>query len=158
MWETQVQSLVRKISGRRKWQPTPVFLPGKSQGQRSLVDYSPWGHKESDTTEWLNLPSYNATVWDTWQRYFLCVFHQRMTPFKEGLCWQDYVTSLTHQSKVFIYMHFLKTHVKFHLQVEERNLCLATSSLNLRNKLYLGEKNEEIVSTKSTFQSSDIKK
>ncbi|KAB0386208.1 hypothetical protein FD755_001164 [Muntiacus reevesi] len=34
-----------------KWQHTPVFLPGKSHGQRSLVGYSPWGHKESDTTE-----------------------------------------------------------------------------------------------------------
>ena len=32
-------------------QPTPVFLPGESLGQRSLVDYSPQGHKESDTTE-----------------------------------------------------------------------------------------------------------
>ena len=30
---------------RRKWQPTPVFLPGKSHGQRSLVDYSSWGGK-----------------------------------------------------------------------------------------------------------------
>ena len=36
---------------RRKWQPTPVFLPGGSHGQRSLVGYSPWGRKESDTTE-----------------------------------------------------------------------------------------------------------
>ena len=35
----------------RKWQRTPVLLPGKSQGQRSLVGYSPWGCKESDTTE-----------------------------------------------------------------------------------------------------------
>ena len=35
----------------RKWQPTPVFLPGKSPGRRSLVGYSPWRHKESDTTE-----------------------------------------------------------------------------------------------------------
>ena len=35
----------------RKWQPTPVFLPGKSQGQRSLAGYSPWGCTESDTTE-----------------------------------------------------------------------------------------------------------
>ena len=31
--------------------PTPVFLPGESHGQRSLVGYSPWGHRESDTTE-----------------------------------------------------------------------------------------------------------
>ena len=33
-----------------KWQPIPVFLPGKSHGRRNLVGYSPWGHKESDTT------------------------------------------------------------------------------------------------------------
>ena len=39
---------------RRKWQPTPVFLPGKSHGRRSLVGCSPWGLKESDTTEWLH--------------------------------------------------------------------------------------------------------
>ena len=38
---------------RRKWQPTPVFLPGEFHGQRSLVGYSPWGHRESDTTEQL---------------------------------------------------------------------------------------------------------
>ena len=38
-------------SQRRAWPPTPVFLPGESHGQRSLVGYSPWGHKDSDTTE-----------------------------------------------------------------------------------------------------------
>ena len=36
---------------RRKWQPTPVFLPGEFHGQMSLVPYSPWGHKESDLTK-----------------------------------------------------------------------------------------------------------
>ena len=41
---------VRKIPWRRKWQPTPVFLPGESHGQRSLAGYSPWGCKESDMT------------------------------------------------------------------------------------------------------------
>ena len=39
---------------RRKWQPTPAFLPGKSHGWQSLVGYSPRGHKESDTTERLS--------------------------------------------------------------------------------------------------------
>ena len=39
---------------RRQWHPTPVPLPGKSHGWRSLVGYSPWGHKESDTTERLH--------------------------------------------------------------------------------------------------------
>ena len=38
---------------RRALQPTPVFLPGEYHGQRTLVGYSPWGHKESDTTEQL---------------------------------------------------------------------------------------------------------
>ena len=42
-----------KIPWRRAWQPTPVFWPGEFHGQRSLVDYSPWGHKELDTTEHL---------------------------------------------------------------------------------------------------------
>ena len=40
-----------KIPGRRKWQSTPVLLPGKFHGQRSLAGYCPWGHKESDMTE-----------------------------------------------------------------------------------------------------------
>ena len=42
------------ILWRRQWHPTPVLLPGKSHGQRSLVGCSPWGRKESDTTEWLH--------------------------------------------------------------------------------------------------------
>ena len=41
---------VRKIPWRRKWQPTPVFLPGEFPGQRNLLGYSPQGHKKSDTT------------------------------------------------------------------------------------------------------------
>ena len=39
---------------RRKWQPTPVLLSGKFQGQRGLVGHSPWGYKGSDTTKWLS--------------------------------------------------------------------------------------------------------
>ena len=51
---------VASISGwedprRRAWQPTPVFLPGEVHRQRSLAGYSPWGHKESDTTERLTI-------------------------------------------------------------------------------------------------------
>ena len=42
---------VEKIPWRKKWQPTPVFLPGKSHGQRSLAGCSPWSHKELDTTD-----------------------------------------------------------------------------------------------------------
>ena len=43
---------VRKIPWRRKWQLTLLFLPGKSHGEKSLVGYSPWGHKGLDTTEY----------------------------------------------------------------------------------------------------------
>ena len=53
MRETWVQSLGRE-DPLEKWQPTPVFLPGESHGQRSLVGYIPWGHKESDMTERLH--------------------------------------------------------------------------------------------------------
>ena len=42
---------VGKIPSRRKRQPAPVFRPGESHGQRSLVVYNPWGHKESNTNE-----------------------------------------------------------------------------------------------------------
>ena len=45
---------VGKVPWRRKWQPTPVFLPGKSHGQKSLTGYGPWGRKESDITERLS--------------------------------------------------------------------------------------------------------
>ena len=51
--ETQIGSLGREDPLEREWLPTPVFLPGESHGQRNLVGYSPWGHKESDTTEQL---------------------------------------------------------------------------------------------------------
>ena len=48
---TRFNHWVGKILWRRKWQPTPVPLPGKSHGWRSVVGFSPWGHKESGTTE-----------------------------------------------------------------------------------------------------------
>ena len=51
---------VVKIPWRRAWQPTPVLLPGEFHGQRSLAGYSPWGHKESDTTEQLSTAQQNT--------------------------------------------------------------------------------------------------
>ena len=49
-WVTSL-SLLTFMHWRRKWQPTPVFLPGESQGRGSLVGCRLWGHTESDTTE-----------------------------------------------------------------------------------------------------------
>ena len=53
---------VGKIPWRRAWQPTPVFLPGESHGQRSLAGYSLWTHKEPDTTEATKPKPINNTV------------------------------------------------------------------------------------------------
>ena len=58
MRETRVQSMVGKISWKRKWQSTPVLLSGKFHGWRSLVGYSPCGCKESDMTEQLQCQFY----------------------------------------------------------------------------------------------------
>ena len=52
-WATSL-SLFTFMHWRRKWQPTPVFLPGEFQGRGSLVGCRLWGRKESDTTEWMN--------------------------------------------------------------------------------------------------------
>ena len=71
----QFDPWVRKIPWRRKWQPTPIFLPGKFHRLRSLAGYSPWGHKESDITERPTLSLFlfsvlnelTAGVWSLWQ-------------------------------------------------------------------------------------------
>ena len=54
-----------RFSGRRKWQPTPVLLPGKFHGWRSLVGYSPWGCQESEQLHFLSL--YNSIWRRKWQ-------------------------------------------------------------------------------------------
>ena len=59
-WE--LDSWAGRISWSRKWQPASVFLPGKFQGQRSLVGYGPWGHKESDMIEHTHLLQLTAII------------------------------------------------------------------------------------------------
>ena len=61
---------------RRKWQPTPAFLSGESHGQRSLVGYSPWGRKESDTTERLHFLS---LFWLKMGRQYYFYWHPKTT-------------------------------------------------------------------------------
>ena len=71
----RVNSWARKTTWRRKWQPTPVFLPRKPHGQRSLVGYNPCSSKESNTTEWLNtsLLSYIVLV-SSWTNAFYDIY------------------------------------------------------------------------------------
>ena len=59
MQEIQVQFLVREDSLEEGRLPIPVFLPGEFHGQRSLAGYSPWGHKDLDTTEQLSMQAHN---------------------------------------------------------------------------------------------------
>ena len=71
MRKTWFDPWVEKIPWRRKWQPTPVFLPGESHGWRSLMDYSPRGCKESDTTEQFHFSLHyekQNVVWPQGQR------------------------------------------------------------------------------------------
>ena len=74
---------VQKIPWRRKWQPTPVFLPGKSQRQRNLVGYSPWGHKRDGhnliTKEW-------QEQWDSLFLFFPSLFSLKGASIND-LCW-----------------------------------------------------------------------
>ena len=49
------------VSWRRKWQPTPIFLPGESQGRESLVGCCLWGHTESDTSE---AKQFSSSSWE----------------------------------------------------------------------------------------------
>ena len=67
--EMQGRSLGWEDPWRKKWQPTAVFFPGKSHGQRSLAGYSPWGCKESDTTQQLNSNNI-LTVQDNTELWF----------------------------------------------------------------------------------------
>ena len=65
------------VMWRRKWQPTPVLLPGKFHGLRSLVGYSPWDRKELDMTEQLHIHMYGCESWTMRKTE-----HQRISAFE----------------------------------------------------------------------------
>ena len=77
-----------KIPWRRKWQPSLVSLPGNSHRQRSLVGCSPWGYKESDTTEWLTLSFF--ILWKDWwwSSNTLATWCKELTHWKRPWCWE----------------------------------------------------------------------
>ena len=121
MQETSVQSLGWKDPWKRKWQPPPGFLPGKSHGQRSLVSCSPWGRKRSDTSE---LPNSNSSryhhrsslILDYLIKYFKSI-HFCVLYFLIGyllLPWVDYNMLL----------YFIKGKVVlFHSKKQQPDLC-----------------------------------
>ena len=69
---------VRKIPWGKKWQPTPIVLPGKFHGQRRLVRYSPWGHKELGTIERLSTHRFFS---EEAFHIFPCIIHILIPPY-----------------------------------------------------------------------------
>ena len=89
---TRVQALGWENSGRRAWQPTPVFLSGDPHGQKNLAGYSPWGCKELDMTERLSTVQHRLQVrgkglaaagWSP-----LCSLHAPINSDRQSLCRQ----------------------------------------------------------------------
>ena len=87
MQETRFQPWVRKIPWRREWLPTPVFLPEKSHGQRSLAGYSPWGCKKHKLMTKPLPPPLNGEprykTWHTWSNDFQQGCQVHSVPFQK---------------------------------------------------------------------------
>ena len=91
MQETQIQPLGQEdpqIPWRWKWQPTTVFLLGKYHGQRNLAGYNPWGHKQSDTTEWLTLSLSLMSKPLKIPRVCPCKWVKHAKRWMHNVCWQ----------------------------------------------------------------------
>ena len=92
-WRRGFNPWVGKIPWRRKWQPTPVFLPGRSHGQRSLVGYSPWSCKEV-RYDWMT--KQQAKKWiltlNTSQRKFISLLNFFF--FLLETCWKYFFCSV----------------------------------------------------------------
>ena len=87
-------SLSTFMHWRRKWQPTPVFVPGESHGRRNLVGYSPWGRTELDTTEatWQQQQQPYIYICNTFWVYTHSLSFMRISPlaFSYSMCFSVY--------------------------------------------------------------------
>ena len=82
-WRPGFNPCVRKSPWRWEWQPTPVFLPGKSCGQRSLAIYNPYGFKELDRTWWLSLHTCEIYKINVLIYFFVCACPVVLAPLVE---------------------------------------------------------------------------
>ena len=123
---------VRKILWRRKWQPTRVFLPGKFHRQRSLVDYSPWGHKELNTTDQLTFSVHlHAYLWSV--RRFCTLIHLVLRsvsihPLNQALYFQNPL--YIHFYRVASIFKKSKSDLRFMVQILVPADILITSRIN----------------------------
>ena len=102
---------VRKILWRREWQPTLVFLPEKSHGQRSLVGYSLWGCKESDMTEQLSATEMLRKGWERKEQSLSWVIYPL-----DIASWLDPVLTLPLSVPPWVTSHLLTGHMA-HVQL-----------------------------------------
>ena len=115
------------ISWRRKWHPTPVFLPGKSRGWKSLLGYSPWGHKESDTTESIHFTSLVCVyihIYTHTSHIFNIICKGTLTRFL-GTGWKCFTSQLC----IAMYFFFSVWHVKLKICQLFYNMMLEMFSL-----------------------------
>ena len=104
---------VRKIPWRRKWQPTPVFLPGKPHGQRSLAGYSPCDRTDSDTTEKLGMHTHTQCDIYAWIH---SLYQQHLDHIQDvtGVC---PVSSLDFQGTARLPRGYIRWHITLSLSL-----------------------------------------
>ena len=113
---------------RRQWQPTPVLLPGKCHGQRSLVGCSPWGHKKSDTTEWLHFHFSLSCIGEGNDNPLQCSCLENprdgglpsMGSHRVGHDWSDLAAAAALPSIDFKHLFYTHTHTHTHTHTRAR--------------------------------------
>ena len=98
---------------RRQWHPTPVLLPGKSHGRRSLVGCSSWGRYESDTTEWLHFHLSLSCIGEGNGNPCQCSCLENP---RDGGAWRAAIDGVAHDwSDLAAAIHFANSHSSEHL-------------------------------------------
>ena len=133
---------VRKIPWRRKWLPTPVFLPRKSRGQRSLAGYSPWGHKEWDMTERLTL----SLSQHTFSNWINRIFSQLV---EQGIYHYSFYSLNSKMSYLFLCLLYLKYHNKPIPATQKQYLI---GALVVSQSLNYCQKNSHFCRTETSMQ------
>ena len=133
---------VRKIPWRKEWQPNPAFLPGESHGQRSLVGYSPWDHKESNTTERLNVPTQTQGTQCICTHIFIHVYtntqYIRTHIFKQiDLCSVRNTSVTSHNHQLFFVVRTFKIYSFNNSQVSSTVLQTIITILSIRSPKHI---------------------
>ena len=98
MWETRVRALGREVPWRRKWQSTPVLLPGKSHGQRSLIGYSLWSRRVGH--DWATSLSLSWSIEEAYCNHW-CWERLKVKGEEDGREWDGYIVSLTQRTWIW---------------------------------------------------------